>query len=222
MAPKTRQSLAAPDLQFGNEPIPPSLRQKLDRLTGTVRALLTEAQKLQQMLAGGTAGQVLEKNSTGDYDAAWQAANGGTVIGADNLGPAGSHGLFVSLIAGLLGFKSLIPGDHIKLVADGTSITIAVDTAGGGGLGTVTSVGIDSADLDVTGTPVTSAGSITLTIKAKAVTYAKIQDLSQDSVVLGRRLGEGAGSVEELTVTDLNNLGLGGGGYPNQLGHAGI
>lgn len=219
MVSKTRQSLAQPDLQFGSEPLPTSVRQKLDRLTQSVRAVVTELQKVQQAMAGGSTGEVLEKTGAGDYEAAWGAAATGTITGAENIGPG--EGLVAGVTpAGLIEIKTLVAGAHVTLVDNGSSITIVVD-AGDTGIGTVTSVGIDSADLDVTGSPVTTAGSITLTIKDRAVTYAKMQDTTQDSVALGRRVGDGPGEVEELTAADLQTL-LGSRGYPSQLGFAGI
>jgi hypothetical protein len=219
MASKTRQSLAQPDLQFGSEQLPASVRQKLDRLTQSVRAVVAELQKVQQAMAGGSTGEVLEKTGAGDYEAAWGAAATGTITGAENIGPG--KGLVAGVTAaGLIEIKTLVAGAHVTLVPDGDSITIVVD-AGDTGIGTVTSVGIDSADLDVTGSPVTTAGSITLTIKDRAVTYAKMQDTTQDSIVVGRRVLEGAGELEELTAADLRAI-MGQAGYPSQLGYAGI
>lgn len=221
MVSKTRQSLAQPDLQFGSEQLPASTRQKLDRLTQSVRAVVAELQKVQQAMAGGSTGEVLEKTGAGDYEAAWGAAPAGTVIGGQNLGDG--EGIYASLAAGLLQFKSLIAGANVELVPTGNSITIVVEAGGDSGIGTVTSVGINSADLDVAGTPITDDGTITLTIKTGAVTYAKMQETTQDAIVLGRRVSEGPGEIEELTAADLTLMGIGGGGgYPPQLGHAGL
>lgn len=222
MASKTRQSLAQPDLQFGNESsIAPSAREKLNRLTQSVRAVVAELQKLQQAMAGGSTGEVLEKTGAGDYEAAWGTAPGGTITGAENLGEG--VGIFKDVEAGLIALRSLIAGANVTLVPSADAISIVVETGGDSGIGTVTSVGIDSGDLDVTGTPITSHGSITLSIKAHAVTYPKMQDTTQDAVVLGRRVGEGPGQIEELTAVDLTAMGIGGGnGYPPQLGYAGL
>lgn len=49
--------------------------------------------------------------------------------------------------------------------------------------GTVTSVGISSTDLSVSGSPITTSGSITLDINNNAVTYAKFQQVAALSVV---------------------------------------
>lgn len=208
-----RKALAAPDIQFNN--------QDLDRLMQFVRQIAAEIQSLQQMLRAGNPGQSLFKNTSNDYDASWESGGAGTITGAKNVGPAGSVGLFDDIESSLLAFKSLIPGANITLTAAGTSVTISAAGGGGGGSGTVTSVGINSTDLTVTGSPIATSGSIELEIKTNAVTYAKMQQTSTDAVVLGRRLGDGVGNVEELTGSDLLAL-IGGGGYSKQLGYAGI
>lgn len=197
MASKTRQALASPDIQFGDP--------KLDRLVQHVSALTKELQKVQQMVAGGSVDQVLVKNGSADYEAAWGAsASGGTVTGAKNLG-AGS-GLFVSLSGTLLQFKGLLAGANIVLESTGDTIQIAVTGLPPDGVGTVTSVGINSADLIVSGSPVTGSGSIELEIAPQAVTYPKIQFTASDAVMLGRGFGEGVGPLEELTLSQVLDL----------------
>lgn len=208
-----RKALAAPDIQFGDE--------KLDRLTQFVRQIAAEIQSMQQMLRAGNAGQTLFKNTTSDYDASWENGGAGTLTGAKNVGPTGSVGLFDDVEGSLLAFKSLIQGSNITLTVGPTSVTISAAGGGGGGSGTVTSVGISSTDLVVTGSPIATSGSIGLAIKPNVVTYAKMQQTSTDGVVLGRRLGDGVGNVEELAGSDLLAL-VGGGGYSKQLGYAGI
>lgn len=207
-----RQSITAPDLQF-NDP-------KLNRLMQFVRDQARELQALQQMLRAGSAGQALLKSTSADYDATWgSSGGGGTLTGAENVGDGA--GVFKDVEGTLLAFKSLIEGDNITLTVSGNSITIS-STASGGGTGTVTSVGIDSDVLDVSGSPVTTNGSITLKLKPNAVTYDGIQQTSTDSVVLGRRFGDGAGDIEELGPSDLEVLMGATGGYPKQLAYAGI
>lgn len=219
----TRQSLSQPDIQWGSEQLPPGAKEKLNRLTQSVRALITEMQRVQQLLAGGTTGQVLEKTGTADYQGAWANAGSVAVTGAENVGSGA--GLFEGLDGTLLQFKSLIQGANIHLTVSGTSITISATGGGGGGAGTVTSVGIDSDDLVVTGSPIEDSGSIELEIGPNKVTYPKMQQTSADSVVLGRRTGEGLGQIEELTAADLLAilaLPAASTGYPGQLGYAGI
>lgn len=202
MATKTRQSLAQPDLQFGNESgIPASARQKLDRLTQSVRAIMAEIQKIQQAMAGGTVGQVLEKNGPGDYAASWAAAPGGTVTGAENLGAG--VGLFKSLSAGVLGFKTLIAGANITFSASANALTIAA-TSSGAGTGTVTSVGINSADFDVIGSPITDHGSIELEIKANAVTNPKLAQMAP--ITVKGNPNPLAANAQDITVFDLTAL----------------
>ena len=83
------------------------------------------------------------------------------------------------------------------LRCDGTNV---VTVTPGGGVGTVTSVGVSSTDFSVSGSPVTGSGSITLNINNDSVTYAKIQNVSAADKILGRS-SPGAGDVEEITCT---------------------
>lgn len=193
MPSKARQSISAPDLQF-NDP-------KLDRLMQFVRSQATEIQRLQELLAGGTSGQVLTKSSTADYVGAWGDTSGGTVTGAANKGTG--KGLFIGLDGGVLGFKTLLEGANITFKVDQNTISIAATSSG---TGTVTSVGITSTDLKVNGSPVTNHGEIDLEINPNVVTYDKIQTASADNVVIGRRRGEGPGNVEELNPADLRAM----------------
>jgi hypothetical protein len=66
--------------------------------------------------------------------------------------------------------------------------------------GTVTSVGITSTDLSVSGSPVTGNSSMTLNVANNAITYAKMQDVSAASRLLGRGSAAGAGDPQELTL----------------------
>lgn len=59
------------------------------------------------------------------------------------------------------------------------------------GTGTVTSVGVSSTDLSVSGSPITSSGSITLGINAGAVTLAKMANLAANSII-GNNTGSAA------------------------------
>jgi hypothetical protein len=209
-----RQSITFPDIRFEDE--------RLNRLMQFIRAQAAELQRMQQMLRSGAPGQVLEKSTSADYDAAWQDAGGSAAItGAENVGAG--EGVFQAVTGTSLAFKSLIEGANITLTAGPDSITISASSSAPGG-GTVTSVAISSADLTVTGSPIEDAGVIELEITDHAVTYTKLQETSADAVVLGRRSGEGAGEVEELSSADLLAiLGLSSSsGYPPQLAYAGI
>lgn len=57
----------------------------------------------------------------------------------------------------------------------------------------------------LTGDVTTAAGALAATIAAAAVTYAKMQNVSASSRVLGR-ISAGAGSPEELTAANLNTI----------------
>ena len=71
----------------------------------------------------------------------------------------------------------------------------------------------------LTGDVTTSAGSLSTTISAGAVTYAKMQNTASASVVLGRGAGSGAGVIQEIALgTNLSmsgtTLNASGGGTP--------
>jgi len=204
-----RQAVGFPDLRFEDE--------RLNRLMQFLRAQAAEIQRLQQMLRAGTAGQVLEKATTTDYDAGWKDFVGGTITAGENVG--GGAQVYQAVSGTLLAFRTLLEGDNVTIVQTDDAITISATIVGG--TGTVTSVEIASNDLAVTGGPITTDGVIELEIKDGAVTYAKMQSASADGVVIGRRAGDGAGVLEELSGTDLAAI-VGGSGYPRQLGYAGI
>lgn len=205
MARKVRKSVNAPDIQFKDP--------DLARLMQFVRAQANEIQRLQDAFAGGTLAQVLTKLSPGDYDATWQDAAKGNVTGAKNLGTG--KPLFKDVEAGLIALRSLIEGDGITITQSDTALTISADIPPSGD-GTVKSVGINSVDLSVAGSPVTVSGLIELEINEKAVTYDKIQDTSADSVILGRPMFSGPGSVAELSLSDVLDF-LGGEEWGNIL-----
>jgi hypothetical protein len=207
-----RQAINFPDIRFEDE--------RLNRVMQFLRGQAQEVLRLQQMLRAGSTGQVLEKATGTDYDATWQDVSGGTITGAENLGDG--ERVFKEVTGTVLAFRTLVQGENVEITVVGD--TLVISSVPVIGAGTVTSVGIASNDLDVESTPVTESGVITLTIKDHVITYARIQQTTADSVVLGRRVGEGAGDVEELNATDLLTLmGLSTSrGYPPQLAYSGI
>lgn len=115
----TRQSLATPIPQFPED-------ERLARLAAVVQALLEELHRIQQLLAGGTAGQLLTKSAAADYAGAWRAAPAAGVVGAKNLGSG--HIVWKDLASGLLEFKTLKAGLNITLTDTDTDITIAASS----------------------------------------------------------------------------------------------
>ncbi len=111
-------------------------------------------------------------------------------------------------------------------VGSGLSLnsTTGVLSATGTG-GTVNSVGIASTDLSVSGSPVTTSGSITLNINNNSVTYAKMQDVT-GSRLLGRYAAStgdpqeivlGTGLSLNTTTGQLDNTGAPASGSANYI-----
>lgn len=66
------------------------------------------------------------------------------------------------------------------------------------GIGTVTSVGVSSTDLSVSGSPITTNGNITLNINNDAVTFAKMQNIITASLI--GRYSSGTGDPQTITL----------------------
>ncbi len=138
--------------------------------------------------SGGTAAEILIKQSSTNYDATWE-----TVSGDATLDTAGALTLQPAAISG----KPLLTplaGTEEVLVNDGGTLkkTTAQDIAD-----LVTAAGITELTGDVTAGP--GSGSQVATIPNDTVTYAKMQNVSAASRLLGRGDG-GAGDVQELTL----------------------
>lgn len=73
------------------------------------------------------------------------------------------------------------------------------DAVSGGGSGTVTSVAISGSDFSISGSPVTTSGTIALEINPGVVTYTKIQNIPTASLV--GRSAAGTGSMETLAIS---------------------
>jgi hypothetical protein len=101
------------------------------------------------------------------------------------------------------GWVVLAPGTSGQvLTTGGTSANPSWTTvSGGGGSGTVTSVGVSSTDLSVSGSPVTTSGSITLNVNSNAITNAKLAQMAAHTYK-GNNTGSTANAID-LTATQL-------------------
>lgn len=98
--------------------------------------------------------------------------------------------------------KGLVPAS-----GGGTSNFLRADgTWAAAGSGTVTSVGVSSTDLSVSGSPVTTSGSITLNINNNAVSYSKMQAAS----ALQRLIGSSASNTALQEIILGTNLTMSG------------
>ena len=121
---------------------------------------------------------------------------GGEVNTASNLGAG--EGVFASKVGVDLRFKSLVAGTNITLSSDGDEITIDA-AGGGGGSGTVTSVGLSApTGFDVAGSPVTASGTLALSFSTG---YSLPTDANQTnwSTAFGWGDHATAGYEKELT-----------------------
>lgn len=101
--------------------------------------------------------------------------------------------------SGILLGRSTSGTGNIETITIGGGLSLSGGVlSAGGGTGTVTSVALSSTDLSVSGSPITSAGTITLNINPEAVTYGKIQTVS-GSKLLGNPTGS-AISPEEISL----------------------
>lgn len=66
--------------------------QATNRLAQDVQTVIDEMRRMQQLLAGGTAGQMLTKSDSGDYDGGWGPAGSGPAGAQGPPGPQGAPG----------------------------------------------------------------------------------------------------------------------------------
>jgi Repeat of unknown function (DUF5907) len=108
-------------------------------------------------------------------------------------------------------FPAVSTADNCVLAYDKTLQKLRIsENAGafvdvvGGGSGTVTSVAVSSTDLSVSGSPITTSGTITLNVANDAITNAKLANVATQTFK-GRTTG-GAGDPEDLTVAQAKTL----------------
>jgi hypothetical protein len=206
-----------PTTKLNNGQLPNSFDSKT---IGTSNTINTNLEKLS--IAGGSNGQVLSTNGSGTLS--WATAGGGGVTDGDkgDITVSGSGATWtvdndavtyakiqnVSAASKLLGRGDSGSGD-VQEITLGTGLTMTGTTLAASG-------GVSDGDKgDIT---VSSSGA-TWTIDNGVVSYAKMQDVSATSRLLGRA-SAGSGDVEEITIgtgltltgTTLSASGGGGGG----------
>lgn len=181
------------------------------RLTVTGSPLVTDGNmSIDLATSGVTAGTYTNPNVTIDsYGRITSASNGlgsGTVT---SVGLTAGSGIQISggpittngnITVTNLGVTRINPGSGISVSSGNGNVTISAQNLGG----TVTSVGITSASLDVTNTPILNAGNIIINLKANTTVSGNLTGgslLSNGRLILSGSEDLDNGSVASLSVT---------------------
>lgn len=134
--------------------------------------------------SGGLSGQTLTKLSDTSFDLGWSSAGAGNVISSG-----------VPVLGQLAGWTD---ATHIKGITLGTNLSLVGDTLNA--TGAITDG--DKGDIVVSG------GGAAWAIDNGVVSYAKMQQASAASLLLGRGAGAGAGNLQEISLG--TNLSMSG------------
>lgn len=225
-----RQTPIAP-IQFG----PTYEAEKMRRLSDQLRAIAAALNVLQGMLAGGDKSQVLAKTTNRSLDAHW----------SDALSAVESDGTGVSLIEsfedGVITLKSLVEGAGISITDNGDSITIAGEGSSGGAPADLTyltllnsSIALENSRFLRVDTSVLTmhdageGGALTIGILGNSIGGAQLQNLGSHGTFSIVQVDDSGRVTDggQVQASDVGGLAafvsMFAGGYPPQLGYAGI
>lgn len=172
-----------------------------------------------QLPPGGATGQTLTKLGPNDYDVGWSSAGAGSVtnFSAGVLSPLFTTSVVNPTTTPALSFSLSNAGAHTFLGNNTggsappsfiqpafSDLSGTVDLGGSQVSGTLAAARFPALSGDVS----TTAGSLTTSIGNNVVTYAKIQQASGASILLGRGAGAGAGNFQEISLG--TNLSMSG------------
>ncbi len=169
--------------------------------TGTVTSVATGAG-----LTGGpvTTTGTISFATIADGDVLANITGGAAVPSANTLSDVIDHAIGSTqgdiLYRNSSGWVVLAPGSSGNVLQSGGA-SANPSWVAAGGTGTVTSVGVSSTDLSVSGSPVTGSGSITLNVNSNAVTNVKLAQMAAHTYK-GNNTGSTANALD-LTATQL-------------------
>ena len=137
------------------------------------------------------------------------AGNGISVSGSPVNGNSGNNTGAGNITVTNTGVTSLVAGTGIVLSAPNGVVTISSTGGGGGGTGTVTSIGVSSNTLTVTGSPIVSAGTISVNLPANLSTNSFTANSANIPVIESSNLWVSVENAIPITATVYSNVATG-------------